>query len=290
MSMYLKHFTVVGDNTSQWNNDYKKWEEEETEEERERKAPEVAVKVESVARQPTFRDFMKRLFQSHKFQIVVVCLVILDAVLVLGELLLDLKIIHPDKEEIAPRVLHYLSLSILSLFLVEVSFKLFAYRLEFFHHKFEVLDALVVVVSFILDIVVLFKEHQFEALGLLILLRLWRVARIINGTSGKQGGFEEQYWELKLQDRVRFNPVIETLVGVPPPWGWLNSWFPDPKTEIFGWFFSDNLTLSVSILFFSFGLLPSSFLSIIPCLSRKSLLHLSPFQRPEPTGDPQATE
>ncbi|XP_070806548.1 voltage-gated hydrogen channel 1 [Pituophis catenifer annectens] len=180
MSMYLKHFTVVGDDTAQWNNDYKKWKEEETEEE-EGKAPEVVVKVESAPRRPTFRDVMKRLFQSHKFQIAVVCLVILDAVLVLGELLLDLKVIHPDKEKIAPRVLHYLSLSILSLFLVEVSFKLFAYRLEFFHHKFEVLDALVVIVSFILDIVVLFQEHQFEALGLLILLRLWRVARIING-------------------------------------------------------------------------------------------------------------
>ncbi|XP_007422795.1 voltage-gated hydrogen channel 1 [Python bivittatus] len=181
MSMYLKHFTVVGDDPAQWNNDYKKWEEEETEEEGEGKTPEAVVKVESAPRAPTFRDVMKKLFQSHRFQILVVCLVILDAVLVLGELLLDLKIIHPDKDEIAPKVFHYLSLSILTLFLVEVSFKLFAYRLEFFHHKFEVLDAIVVVVSFILDIVVLFREHEFEALGLLILLRLWRVARIING-------------------------------------------------------------------------------------------------------------
>ncbi|XP_063172018.1 voltage-gated hydrogen channel 1 [Candoia aspera] len=178
MSTYLKHFTVVGDDPQQWNNDYKKWEEEE---EGQGKAPEAAIKVESAPRLPTFRDVMRKLFQSHKFQILVVCLVILDAVLVLGELLLDLKIIHPDKDEIAPKVFHYLSLSILTLFLVEVSFKLFAYRLEFFHHKFEVLDAIVVVVSFVLDIVVLFREHEFEALGLLILLRLWRVARIING-------------------------------------------------------------------------------------------------------------
>lgn len=55
--------------------------------------------------------------------------------------------------------------------------------MEFFHHKFEILDAIVVVVSFILDVVLLFREHEFEALGLLILLRLWRVARIINGMS-----------------------------------------------------------------------------------------------------------
>ncbi|KAH0625619.1 hypothetical protein JD844_015206 [Phrynosoma platyrhinos] len=169
MSMYLKHFTVVGDDPTQWNNDYKKWEEEEMEEEGEGKTPDTAIKVDSAPRPPSFRE------------ILIVCLVILDAVLVLGELLLDLKIIHPDKDEIAPKVFHYLSLSILTLFLVEVSFKLFAYRLEFFKHKFEVLDAIVVIVSFVLDIVLLFREHEFEALGLLILLRLWRVARIING-------------------------------------------------------------------------------------------------------------
>lgn len=37
-------------------------------------------------------------------QILVVCLVILDALLVLGELLMDLKIIHPDKHNITPKV------------------------------------------------------------------------------------------------------------------------------------------------------------------------------------------
>lgn len=79
------------------------------------------------------------------------------------------------------QVFHYLSLSILTIFLVEVGFKVFVYRWEFFHHKFEVLDGIVVIVSFILDIVLIFREHEFEAVGLLILLRLWRVARIING-------------------------------------------------------------------------------------------------------------
>lgn len=66
--------------------------------------------------------------------------------------------------------------------MVELSGKIFAYRLEFLHHKFEVFDGIVVVVSFILDIVYISKEDAFDAMGLLILLRLWRVARIINGT------------------------------------------------------------------------------------------------------------
>lgn len=84
---------------------------------------------------------------------------------------------------LSPQVFHYMSIAILAFFMLEISFKIFVFRLEFFHHKFEILDAIVVVVSFVLDLVLLFKHHQFEALGLLILLRLWRVARIINGVS-----------------------------------------------------------------------------------------------------------
>ncbi|XP_021268410.1 voltage-gated hydrogen channel 1 [Numida meleagris] len=177
MSRYLKHFTVVGDDPIQWSNDYQKWEEEE--EDNGEKDSEI--QLEPSRGRVTFQDVMKKLFSSRRFQIVIVFLVIVDALLVLGELLMDLKIIHPDKYHIAPKVFHYLSLSILTIFLVEVGFKIFVYGREFFHHKFEVLDSIVVVVSFILDLVLLFREHEFEAVGLLILLRLWRVARIING-------------------------------------------------------------------------------------------------------------
>ncbi|KAF1465966.1 Voltage-gated hydrogen channel 1, partial [Megadyptes antipodes antipodes] len=183
MSRYLKHFTVVGDDPVQWSNDYQKWEEEEEEAAAENgeKQPDSEIKLEPTRSHVSFQDIMKKLFSSHRFQILVVCLVILDALLVLGELLMDLKIIHPDKYNITPKVFHYLSLSILTIFLVEVGFKVFVYRREFFHHKFEVLDGIVVIVSFILDVVVIFREHEFEAVGLLILLRLWRVARVING-------------------------------------------------------------------------------------------------------------
>uniref|UniRef100_H9G5V6 Voltage-gated hydrogen channel 1 n=1 Tax=Anolis carolinensis TaxID=28377 RepID=H9G5V6_ANOCA len=217
MSMYLKHFTVVGDDPTQWNNDYKKWEEEEMEEDGEGKVPDAAIKVDSAPRPPSFRDVMKKLFQSHKFQILIVGLVIVDAILVLGELLLELKIIHPDKGEIVPKVTVKKKvggiLSILTLFLVEVSFKLFAYRLEFFKHKFEVLDAVVVIVSFVLDIVLLFREHEFEALGLLILLRLWRVARIINGIILSVKTRSEQHVSKLKQANLQLTVKVQQLEG-----------------------------------------------------------------------------
>ncbi|NXU59695.1 HVCN1 protein, partial [Turnix velox] len=208
MSRYLKHFTVVGDDPVQWSNDYQKWEEEE---ENGEKQPDSEIKMEPSRSRVSFQDMMKKLFSSHRFQILVVCLVILDALLVLGELLMDLKIIHPDKYNITPKVFHYLSLSILTIFLVEVGFKIFVYRREFFHHKFEVLDGVVVVVSFILDIVLIFREHEFEAVGLLILLRLWRVARIINGIILSVKTRSEQQLSKLKQANLKLATKVEQL-------------------------------------------------------------------------------
>lgn len=167
MARYLKHFTAVGDDHHSFN----KWHEEEFHEEAE----------EPSLHSLTFRDSLRKLFSSHKFQVSVVCLVILDAVFVLCELLLDLAIIKQDEHKIPSQVFHYLSLALLTFFMVELFGKLFAYRLEFFHHKFEVFDGVVVIVSFILDIVYISHEDAFDGVGLLILLRLWRVARIVNG-------------------------------------------------------------------------------------------------------------
>ncbi|NXL90507.1 HVCN1 protein, partial [Alectura lathami] len=209
MSRYLKHFTVVGDDPVQWSNHYQKWEEEE--EDNGEKPPDSEIKLEPSRSHISFQDMMKKLFSSRRFQILIVCLVIVDALLVLGELLMDLKIIHPDKYHIAPKVFHYLSLSILTIFLVEVGFKIFVYGREFFHHKFEVLDAIVVVVSFILDLVLLFREHEFEAVGLLILLRLWRVARIINGIILSVKTRSEQQVSKLKQANLKLATKVEQL-------------------------------------------------------------------------------
>ncbi|MEE6503925.1 hypothetical protein FKM82_005013 [Ascaphus truei] len=173
MSKYLRHFTSVGDNkaTEQWRN-----------EEEEEKHEEIPVKTpHPFTASYTFRDALKWLFAAHKFQIAIVCLVILDALFVLVEILLDLELLVEHVDHVIPEVFHYLSISVLTFFIVELFGKLYAFRLEFFHHKFEVFDAVIVIISFIIDIVYISREDVFNAVGLLILLRLWRVARIING-------------------------------------------------------------------------------------------------------------
>ncbi|XP_069877644.1 voltage-gated hydrogen channel 1-like isoform X3 [Dipodomys merriami] len=230
MGRLLRHFTVVGDDYRAWNVNYQRWENEAEEEEPPEPEPEPGPAEEGRAAAPKpgsapapapaaprdLRSALRRLFISHRFQVVVICLVILDALLVLAELLLDLKIIQADKNNYAPWVFHYMSIAILFLFMVEVFLKIFVFHLEFFHHKFEILDTIVVVVSFVLDIVLLFREHEFEALGLLILLRLWRVARIINGASHARG----LRWD-RARLVTRGSQVCGTRRGDPwPPPAW----------------------------------------------------------------------
>ena len=45
----------------------------------------------------------------------------------------------------------------------------------------QLFDALIVIVSFVLDIVFRNREDAASGVGLLVILRLWRVARILNG-------------------------------------------------------------------------------------------------------------
>ncbi|KAM9795589.1 voltage-gated hydrogen channel 1 [Neosynchiropus ocellatus] len=171
MSRYLRHFTTVGDKQLI-----------ELEEEDLHIASEDLNPASGAFAEPlTFRASLRRLYSSDRFQVLVVCLVILDALFVLAELLIDLSVIQLEHGHVAPEVFHYLSLALLTFFMVELMGKLFAYRLEFFDHKFEVFDGVVVVVSFVLDVVFIFHEDAFDGMGLLILLRLWRVARIVNG-------------------------------------------------------------------------------------------------------------
>ncbi|KAG8456118.1 hypothetical protein GDO86_002062 [Hymenochirus boettgeri] len=173
MAGCLRHFTSVGDTLQK--KQRKEEDIEATHEEEPKKTPHPFVASYS------FRGALKWLFSSHKFQIAIICLVILDALFVLVEILLDLELLAEKVDHIIPEIFHYLSISVLTFFILEIAGKLYAFRLEFFHHKFEVFDAIIVVISFIIDIVYISREDIFNAVGLLILLRLWRVARIVNG-------------------------------------------------------------------------------------------------------------
>eukprot|EP01006_Ploeotia_vitrea_P006922 TRINITY_DN1526_c0_g1_i1.p1 TRINITY_DN1526_c0_g1~~TRINITY_DN1526_c0_g1_i1.p1 ORF type:complete len:442 (+),score=7.02 TRINITY_DN1526_c0_g1_i1:43-1368(+) len=88
-------------------------------------------------------------------------------------------------------VLHWMSVGILCVFEAELLLLLFALRHKFCKHPLFVLDLLVVTASLVLDLVL----HEADG-GLLILVRLWRFARIFHGVSmsglevGKEAALE----------------------------------------------------------------------------------------------------
>jgi hypothetical protein len=76
---------------------------------------------------------------------------------------------HPI--EIILLILKYIGITILGIFIIEILIKIIFNTRAFFKTKMEIFDALVVAISFVLDI--LFFEHQNVAIQLLTLLRLW---------------------------------------------------------------------------------------------------------------------
>jgi hypothetical protein len=112
-------------------------------------------------------------------------------------------------------VLHGISLTILSIFMIEILLKLVAFRLKYFlpsihvicGHKFyfitfEMFDGMVVIISWVLDIASLQEEEAFELIDLVIILRLWRIVRVVNGAVlSAKAQLDQQLHEAKHHSR-----------------------------------------------------------------------------------------
>ncbi|XP_076804670.1 voltage-gated hydrogen channel 1-like [Clavelina lepadiformis] len=130
----------------------------------------------------TSKEKLKHILHSKPVHITIIVLVILDVIFVVLELLIDLDAITLEESNPLPSILHGFSIAILSAFMVEIGIKIYADYKHFIHHKVEVIDAIVVVVSFGADLALAFDEESIlAAIGLLVILRLWRVLRIFNG-------------------------------------------------------------------------------------------------------------
>lgn len=121
-------------------------------------------------------DQMGRVVDTNKFQISVVCAVALDGFVVVAGLLAA-----GDGLATAAQALHYTTIGMLCVFVAEVGIRVLALRRQFYRRRTELFDAVIVVVTFVLAIVFAKDESVRSSAGLLILLRLWRVAKILNG-------------------------------------------------------------------------------------------------------------
>lgn len=142
--------------------------------------------------------------EKPAFHIIIIVLVVIDCLLVIGELMLDLiKLKKPcvsksnhlidshhqkddHKLEMTIEILHYSSLTLLALFLIEVIVKVYAFGRQWWNihdKKMEWLDAIIVIVSFVIDasLSIIHTSNVLAEISLLFIsLRLWRFVSYLN--------------------------------------------------------------------------------------------------------------
>ncbi|OQR74653.1 voltage-gated hydrogen channel 1-like [Tropilaelaps mercedesae] len=96
----------------------------------------------------TFRVKLHRFLHSHRFHVAVVILIIVDCLLVVVELLAEMRVLelngsYPLNQRLhspLADILHNLSIAILSVFVIEIIGKMYAFGLlGFLRHKLEVI-------------------------------------------------------------------------------------------------------------------------------------------------------
>ena len=155
----------------------------------------------------------ERIFESHVFQMMIVALVTIDMAIVAVELTCSLDVIvqKDDRKRVEfIRKLQICNLVVISLFMFEILTKILVYRRRFLK-CYEIVDTVVIVVSFILDIIHIVHVTPTTAAEFIIVARLWRVARIVNGTVYQIRSTREEKIEKLLKENKALKEEIKSL-------------------------------------------------------------------------------
>lgn len=133
------------------------------------------------------------------WQVSIVVLVLLEVIINLVLMLMEFNVIK-DETHVSRYLLHFVGLSILAIFVFEVFLKFYAMGCEYFMiEKLELFDAFIVVSAFVIEIVlsVIRAKKAWKGFAFIIVLRLWRVLRVIVMVFT----FKEELYEL-IEDDV----------------------------------------------------------------------------------------
>lgn len=142
--------------------------------------------------------FIAHVVEKTAFHIAIIILVLVDCLLVVGELMLDFIYLsekcqnrtrnaehseHDAEEnsllELSIEILHFGSIVLLSVFVLEVLVKIYAFGKHWWNprkRKMEWLDGFIVLLSFTIDIYFVNKPNVVAEISLLFIsLRLWRI-------------------------------------------------------------------------------------------------------------------
>lgn len=109
------------------------------------------------------------LLRSPQLNLIIIFLIILDSIFAVAELIIYFVQEKNRRSALAlEEFIEYMSLAVASLFLIEILLKIIFTPKTFFRSKMEIFDALIVVASFILEILFILKKHDFPGIGAIL--------------------------------------------------------------------------------------------------------------------------
>ncbi|KAJ7393435.1 Voltage-gated hydrogen channel 1 [Desmophyllum pertusum] len=152
------------------------------------------------------RHSLAEMLTGVTWQLGIVILVLIEVLINLVLMLIEFHVIK-DETRLSSLLLHFVGLSILAIFVLDVFLKFYALGCEYFlKDKLEIFDAFVVISAFIIEIVisVMRAKKAWKGFAFIIGLRLWRILRVVANLIA----FKEEFYEL-IEDEVDAPPKQE---------------------------------------------------------------------------------
>jgi len=150
------------------------------------------------------QENVARVLESRRLHTFVLILIVIDAICVITEighgLLADGCAPEGLEEPEWLEIMGNVSLAITTFFLLEIPLALWAFGVQFYvpfcgvtHAPLHLFDAIIIISTFVLEFVLQGKER--ELVELLVILRLWRIVKLVGGIAVGAGEVEEQVYE-----------------------------------------------------------------------------------------------
>ncbi|KAF9282271.1 hypothetical protein BKA57DRAFT_441970 [Linnemannia elongata] len=154
----------------------------------------------------SFRHQIGEILESKKAHALILILTAIDVALVILQIAASL--LHYDDTKEAQwflELLAHTSLAIVSIFVLEIILKVYAFGLGYFwtgnpHGVLHLLDALIIIISFLLEVFLKGAEQELGAL--LIIFRLWRLVKL-TGTVAIETVEHNQATVAALEQRIK---------------------------------------------------------------------------------------
>ncbi|KAI0082740.1 hypothetical protein K474DRAFT_1681140 [Panus rudis PR-1116 ss-1] len=175
----------------------------------------------SLGRIRRWKEQTARFLESPSMHYTVLSLVIIDSACVLADLAYTVlsESCTPIEGPDAPtwlNVLSHISMVITIIFLTEIPVTLWALGVNFYnpfsgtlHASLHLFDAFIIVTTFVLEVAL--KGRERELVSLLIILRLWRLVKLVGGIAVGAGDLEEENAKALMETRQELEETTRAL-------------------------------------------------------------------------------